>query len=260
MNEKTALIIPFRDRGLDIRRTANLSIVMQWWYVHGFDPKIVSDGGSDDAQFNRHKAYNRAVSGNPDADVFVFAEADMLIHPEQVIEAIRLATDQPGLVVPFTQYRYLADSTTDFIRDTCNSMESDALIDWWTLEAKHHNSIFDMRAESVMDDGKSIGAVNVVSRETLEKTGGFTEMTEGNWYDDNIIEESFAYLTGEKTRFVKGPAAHLYHLPGHSGEHLTEADKRATARNRDLLVRIRADIKMRRSGPVRRIMQYREGA
>lgn len=254
-----AVIIPFRDRGLDYRRAANLEIVMQWWYVHGFDPKIVSDGGSGDSQFNRHKAYNRAVSGNLDADVFVFAEADMLIHPEQIHHAVFLASVRMGLVVPFTQYRYLADSTTDFIRETCAGMTDRDLIDWWTLDANHHNSIFDMRAESTMDNGKSIGAVNVVSRRTLEVTGGFTEMTEGNWYDDNIIEESFTYLTKSPTRFVSGPAVHLYHLPGHSGDHLTDADKKSTARNRDLLVRIRADIKMKRSGPVRRIMQYREG-
>lgn len=236
------VVIPFRDRGLDPRRGANLEVVMAWWWAHGFTPTVVDDGLDGNAQFNRHRAYNRAVAVNPDADVFVFTEADMLIHPRQIATAVKLAARKPGLVVPFTQYRYLSDSMTDVIRDYFFRADRAALAEVWARESNDPGSVFGLRAESTMDNGRSIGAVNVVSRETLDKTGGFTEATSGNWYDDRIIEEGFAFLTGSKTAYVPGPAVHLYHLPGWKGDHLTDADKAATQHNRLLLQQMRHDI------------------
>lgn len=256
---KVEVIIPFRLReGADMRRAANLEVVQAWWYAHGFDPKIVSDGLEGDAQFNRHRAYNRAVSDNP-ADVYVFTEADMLIHPDQIYKACFDALKSPGLVVPFTQYRYLSDGRTNVLRDLyyeSGGPDMD-LAAWWGLPADHPASVFQWEPESTMDNGRSIGAVNVVSRNTLDLTGGFTEATSGNWYDDNIIEEAFAFLTGHTTRWVPGPAVHLYHLPGHKGAHLTVRDKQATEHNRYLLKRMRSDIASNRKDPIRNLMAYR---
>lgn len=255
---KAQVIIPFRLReGADPRRAANLEIVQAWWYTHGFDPKIVSDGLDGDAQFNRHRAYNRAVSGNPDTDCYIFAEADMLIHPEQINLGVRLALRQPGLVVPFTRYHYLSDEKTAYLREVYHDMDTASVAEWWGRASDHTTSVFMWEPESTMEDGKSIGAVNIVSAETLRITGGFTEATSGNWYDDNITEEGFAFLTGNKTSFVPGPAVHLYHLPGHKGDHLTEADRLATERNREVLVRLRRAIRQRNAGEVRRIMAVR---
>lgn len=260
---KTAVIIPFRLReGADPRRAANLDVVQAWWYAHGYDPQIVSDGLEGDAQFNRHRAYNRAVSGNPDADVFVFTEADMLIHPIQIQLGVRQARRRSGLVVPFTQYRYLSDESTGWVRERYLDDEPSVTSAWWALNPMHYESVFGMRPESTMSDGTSIGAVNIVSRETLEITGGFTESTDGNWYDDRIIDEAFAFLTGNKTKFVSGPAVHLYHLPGHKtpegNDHLTHEDMVATQRNRVLLGLMRRDIRMRRADRVRAMMQVRK--
>lgn len=241
---KIKVVIPWRLRdGGDMRRAANLEVVLAWWWAHDFEPVVQSDGLDGDAQFNRHRAYNRAVAAFPETDVFVFTEADMLIHPSQIMAAVRLAHRRVGLVVPFTEYRYLSDSVTAHIRDTYHDMDTKHLAEWWGLSVKDPRSIFDMRPESMMNSGKSIGAVNVVSRETLDLTGGFTEATSGNWYDDNIIEEGFAFLTGNGTQWVKGPAVHLYHLPGWKGDHLTDEDKRATQRNKDLLTAMRMDIR-----------------
>lgn len=255
---KVQVVIPFRLReGADPRRAANLDVVVAWWYAHGFEPQIVSDGLSGDAQFNRHRAYNRAVSGNPDAEVFVFTEADMLIHPRQIMDAVLRANHAPGLVVPFTQYRYLSDHSTSQIRDWYHDETPGAVAKWWGASVDSALSVFTTKPESVMDNGKSIGAVNVVSRKALEITGGFTEATRGNWYDDNIIEEGFAFLTGQHTRYVPGPAVHMYHLPGHRGEHLTDADREATALNKTLLKGMRRHINLGRTDLVRHLMDVR---
>lgn len=253
------VIIPFRDRGGDPRRAANLETVMSWWWAHGYMPTLVSDGLDGDAPFNRHRAYNRAVARFPKAEVFVFTEADMLIPPAQIEDAIKKARHSVGLVVPFTEYRYLADSTTDYVRNLFHGdkMTTAELAEWVALPAKNPNSLFEMRTESVMTDGKSIGAVNVVSRMTLEMTGGFTEATSGNWYDDNIIEEGFAFLSAP-TRWVKGPAVHMYHLPGWKGEHLTDVDRAATAANKRILRNMRVDIRAKNRDAVKRLLSYRE--
>lgn len=256
------VVIPFRDRGNDPRRGANLDVVLAWWWAWGYQTSVVSDGLTGDAPFNRHRAYNRAVSGNPDAEVFVFTEADMLIHPDQITQAVSLAAQRPGLVVPFREYRYLSDSTTGFLRDRFGDLPEEDLAEWIGLPVNDHRSIFEMNAEWTKVSGKSIGAVSVVSRTTLDITGGFTEATSGNWYDDNIIEEGFKFLTGSPTRWVKGPATHMYHLPGWTGDHLTEQDKIATANNKRILINMRTNIRMRDKKAVKHLLSYRspEGA
>ena len=216
---RAAIIIPFRDRGLDPRRSANLEAVQRWWKPSAWDVLVVSDGRTGDEQFNRSAAYNLGAQ-QTDADVLVYTESDMLLGFDQIAHAIELAATAPGLVVPFTQYRYLGEADSVQVRST---LQPDGF-----------------RPESVMDNGRSIGAVNVVSRETLDLIGGgYTERTEGNWYDDNIMHRAFDVCAGP-TRWVDGPAWHLFHLPGHKGDHLTEADRAATARNKALWQQVRA--------------------
>jgi hypothetical protein len=207
-----AVVIPFRDRGIDPLRKANLERVLDWWADSPWTPHVVSDGRGGDAQFNRSAAYNLAAA-QVDADVIVYTEADMLIPLDQVEQAVALAVDQPGLVVPFTEYLYLSDDASAWVR--------------------RGSSPSDHEPQRVKRAGKSIGAVNVVSRETLDLVGGYTERTDGNWYDDDIMRHAFDVCAGP-TRWVGGPAWHLYHLPGWRGDHLSAEDKAATKRNRAL--------------------------
>lgn len=250
------VVIPFRDRGTDLRRGANLEVVMAWWWAHGLDPVVVDDGLNGDAQFNRHRAYNRAVSRN-DADVYVFTEADMLIPPQQVLAAARMAARKPMLMVPFTQYRYLSDERTQQVRNRFSDWLPGELADWILREPHKPSSVFGMEAEEVVEGGKSIGAVNVISREALDITGGFTEATHGNWYDDRITEQGFAYLTGNQTQFVPGPVVHLYHLPGWKGDHLTDEDREATERNKRLYRNMIHNIQSGMREPVKALMETR---
>lgn len=255
------VVIPFRDRGIDPRRGANLEVVLAWWWAHDFEPVVQSDGLEGDAQFNRHRAYNRAVAAFPETDVFVFTEADMIIHPSQIMSAVRLANRRLGLVVPFTEYRYMSDHTTGLIRDGFHDLSPDSLAQWWGHPAHHPNSVFGFEPEFTMTNGESIGAVNVASKQTLDLTGGFTEATFGNWYDDNITEEGFAFLTGNRTQWISGPAVHMYHLPGHKGDHegdhLTDEDRQATEHNKALLDMMRQSIQRCDLNAVRGLMKTR---
>lgn len=199
-----AVIIGFRDRGADPRRQENLKYVVNWWGPLGAPVFVVDDGRTGGAQFNRSGAYNRGAA-RTDADILIYAEADMLIYYyPQIHEAIRLAREAPGLVVPFTQRRELTPEDTDLILQGAATVSG-------------------CEPASVQD--ANYGCINVLSRETLTAVGCWDEAMDGWAHDDCAMWLAFEKAVGP-TRFVDGPAYHLYHdtLTG-------DADKSATERN-----------------------------
>lgn len=206
-----AVIIPFRDRGKDPLRPANLKRVLLHWAAMGIEIHVVGDSRSGYESFNRSAAYNRGA-GYTDADVLVFSESDLIVDWLQIRQACDLAASAPGLVVPFSRFMAITEEDSQRIRDLA-------------LEP------CDARADQVRGDRQSIGAVNVVSRESLSLIGQYDESFEGAWYDDDAMCRAFGVCCGP-TRFIDGPGYHLYHLPGASGDHLTDADRAATERNK----------------------------
>lgn len=221
-----AFVVPFRDRGTDPLRQANLDYVVD--YLTGLDlgpVSVCSDGLDGDAQFNRSRAYNNGLA-LIDADVFTFCESDMIVSKHQLTEGISLADQAPGLVVPFISYYYISNADSMMIRNGTQ---------------QPHESV----PESVMDFGSSVGAVNTLSRGTIAAIGQWDEIFEGSWYDDRAMALAFTKCCGP-TRFINGVVRHLYHLPGWEGPHLTTGDKAATRRNRE-----RLRLYMRASTPAR---------
>ena len=210
---KAIIVIPFRDRGRDPLRPANLDRVLDWWADAPWPVHVVDDGREGDAQFNRSAAYNRGVeaANATGADVVIYTEADMLIPYPQIALAVDAAAETPGLVVPFTTYCYLSDFTSAQVRAGREVESTDPA--------------------AVMDGGQSMGPVNVVSMDSLAAVGCWDEGFEGNWYDDNAMDRAFELCCGVR-RHVPGPAWHLYHLPGWQGRHLTDEDRAATEANR----------------------------
>lgn len=210
-----AVIIPFRDRGKDSNRPANLVRVLEHWrdfrIAQGATVTVVNDGRCGYESFNRSAAYNRGASYT-DADVLVYSESDLLVDAEQILWACDQAASAPGLVVPFSRFMAMTEEDSQRIRDR-------------VLEP------CDARATQVRGDRQSIGAVNVVSRVSLSLIGQYDESFEGAWYDDDAMCRAFEVCCGP-TRFIDGPGYHLYHLPGASGDHLTAADRAATERNK----------------------------
>jgi len=208
---KVAFIIPFRDRGRDPRRPANLQRVLKHWDGYGEPVLVVDDGRGEDAQFNRSAAYNRAVA-QTDADVLVFTESDLIVPYDQIDRGIAEAISAPGLVVPFSKFLAITEEDSVAVRE-------------FRLDPAA------AQANQIRADYKSIGAVNIVSRESLNRIGQYDEGFEGAWYDDDAMELAFRVCCGP-TRFVDGPGFHLYHLSGGGGAHLTAEDKAATERNK----------------------------
>ena len=215
MPPRIAVIVPFRDRGIDSYRAQNLQRVIDHW--SGFDCQlyIVSDGREGDAQFNRSVAYNRGVEAVPAAEVFIFAESDLLVDYTQIEHAVARAVADPGLVIPFSWFMALGPLPSEQVR-------------------AHQVDPADCVAQPVRGHRGSIGAINVISRETYDLVGGYDEGFEGAWYDDDAMKIAFELCAGP-TRWVEGSAHHLYHLSGGRGSHLSREDRAATARNRSRL-------------------------
>ena len=205
-----AVIIPFRSRGNDPLREQNLARVVVEWRENGYDPIVVSDGRRGSDAFCRSAAYNQAVE-MLEADVYVFTESDLIIRPEAIEMAVDLAVKEPGLVIPFSEFRSLSEKDSRLIRNSVTD-PSNCL----TSVVRGYRG--------------SIGAINVVSRESYDLIGAYDEGFEGAWYDDDAMKIAFEICCGP-TRWVDGPAYHLYHLSGGRGGHLTDEERAATARN-----------------------------
>lgn len=213
---KAAIIIPFRDRGRDPLRQKNLDTVLKYWEDFGVPVYVVDDGRTGDAQFNRSAAYNIGSQLAAKADILIYTESDMLVPYEQMREAITLANEAPGLVVPLTDYTVLSERDSADVRSGYIKPE-------------------DCTPESVRGNGVSVGCVNVINQYTLELIGQWDEQFEGSWYDDTAMNIAFRIATKNPTRPVPGPGYHLYHLPGWTGDHLTNEDRAATERNKKRL-------------------------
>ena len=72
-----AIIIPFRDRGIDPLRVANLKRVLQHWDGLGITVHVVDDGRAGNAPFCRSAAYNHGAAITQ-ADILVYVEADVI--------------------------------------------------------------------------------------------------------------------------------------------------------------------------------------
>jgi len=216
---KNAFVVPFRDRGRDELRSANLKTIVAYLESLDLGPVyVVSDGREGDAAFCRHAAYNAggAQAFANGAETICFYESDMIVSREQLVEGIRMASESMGLVVPFTQYRYLSPEDSEKVRN--------GEIDPFTC-----------RPEYTMEDGESIGAINILSRESIEAVGQWDTVPDGNGFDDNMMERAFEVCCGQATRYITGPATHLFHRPAWYGlrrAEVTAEDKAATMRNK----------------------------
>jgi hypothetical protein len=216
-----AIIVGFRDRGVDPLRQANLERVLTHYGGH-FPVLVIGDGRSGDAQFNRHAAYNRGAA-QTDADVLVYIEADILIDPAQIRHGIDFAAHRAGQIIPFSFQHKLSEVDSRLVRGYLKD-PADCV-----PELTHHT------AETFWNHG----CATIINRTTLEMVGGWDEKFEGHGHDDTAMLIAFDRVTGYPPACIDGPAYHLYHLDFDPtltrGAHITAADVDAQQRNLDRL-------------------------
>jgi hypothetical protein len=165
-----AVLIPWRSTGCPYRDDAWARVEAQW-LGYGW-PLIVADDGGD--PFARGASVNLAAT-QIDADVYVIADADTLISPDQVEEAVELAVGAPGLVVAFDRYLYLRENG---------------------------------RVKFFMEH--TVSSCVAVSHRTWELAGGFDGRFRAWGYEDAAFEAACSTLAGP-TRWVHGDVRHIWH-------------------------------------------------
>lgn len=212
-----AIIIAFRDRGVDPLRQRNLDHVAEYWKGSGLPVHVVDDGREGDAHFCRSAAYNRGAAAT-DADVLCYIESDIILPYAQLHAAIDDAQHHVGLVVPLTVQRKLSEADSELVRAGADPVG-------FTPEVINETG----------KTGLNHGCAGVISRRTLAAVGQFDEVMEGHGHDDTAMLIAFDRTCGP-VRFVDGVAYHLYHLDFDptltKGDHITAAD--AAAQNRNL--------------------------
>lgn len=142
--------------------------------------------------FNRSRAYNHGMA-QVDADTYLWNEADAVLPLAQIEEAVRLANESPGNIIPFTERHELDPAQTRSVL---------------------HQGVdpFALRGNAaIFGDRFTIGQQGVTSRETIDLVGGKWDEGFSGWgYDDNAMHHIFATLAGPP-RWVEGKGMHLYH-------------------------------------------------
>ena len=211
-----AFVIPFRCRGNDPLRQANREFVEA--YVHDLDlgpVYVVSDGRQGMEPFNRHAAYNTGseLAFSRGATTVTYYEADMLVPKDQLVSAIKVAEQQVRLAIPYTARRELERRDSDAIR----------------VGRRHFTECSSGR---LMRKPRRSGAVNVLSKATLDTVGRWDSSMSGSWWDDRSMLRAFEVCTGREAEWIPGTSWTLYHLPGYEGAHLTPEDRAATRANK----------------------------
>lgn len=210
-----AFVVAFRDRGVDQYRKRNFDYVRA--YVESLDlgpVHIVDDGRTGTQPFCRHAAYNHGadIAFSAGATTITYYEADMIVPRQQLVDGIIAALETPRLVIPFN------------VRHEYNAAQSERIMDGEDPTS--------FRAPIIKRAPRRIGAVNIISQDTYWSVGSWDAQMAGSWWDDRAMGIAFNVCTGNPEKWIPGPSAHLYHLPGYAGKHLTDQDKAATAANR----------------------------
>jgi hypothetical protein len=179
-----SVIVPYRP--VDTHRARAWERVSCEW--EGFDVRTADDGGEP---FSRAASINLGVDGGRDAEVFVVADADILVDRRQVDAAVALAAHAPGLVIAFDRFAYLTKQGSDQIIDGYRG-SWEPFIEW-----------------SLQD---TVSSCVAFSRETWELSGGFDERFRAWGPEDVAFEVACATLAGP-TRRIPGTAWHLFHAP-----------------------------------------------
>lgn len=201
------VVIPWRDTGCEWRRRAYEHVTRHY---AAFDV-VATDAGGD--LFSRSDSLNEGARGS-DADVICALDADIIIPPAHLMAAAEMALDAPGMVLPFTEGRYLGPSAT--LRVTGGASP-------WLAEPRwrFHPDI----------NTPLVGGCNVLSRETFEAVGGWPTGFFG-WGNQDI---AFADMCEQVAplRRIEGPYVHLHHPK--TGEYVSDETKaRNAARLREV--------------------------
>lgn len=150
--------------------------------------RVVEGHHDGPGPFSRSAALNTAAELAGDWDVAVITDADSLVHPGQLLDAITLAGETQRLVIAHDR--------------------------WVNVSPDEHDAFLATRAVRWRDDREiypmTVSSMLAMPRSVWDTVGGFDERFIGYGYEDNAFAKTCRVLTGEPLRMV-GSVYHLSH-------------------------------------------------
>lgn len=192
---RVAVVLPFR-AGCPHRDAARSTVVRWWETITRGEWEIIE---ADDAgePFSRGGSINTGIA-RTDADIIVAADADLLIGRQQIIDAVQLAASAPGLVQPFSELHWYDETATKMLLTAPHVP--------WTGHCPRPT----YRWDADMPGTPLRGGLNVFSRQTWERAGGFLPTFAGWGHEDLAFWAQCSTLVAPPRR-ITGPAHHCYH-------------------------------------------------
>jgi hypothetical protein len=161
-----------------------------WWQWRFPDWPLV-EGHHVTGLFNRSAAINTAAELAGDWDVAVVIDADVIIHPPNVVEAVKQARGSGRMTMPFETRRDLNARGTQLVLSGYEG-------DW----KRYVRRTYEHQTSSVV----------VIPRRLWDDIGGFDEGFRGWGLEDTAFAIAAETLTGQPiARGIAGDAWHLYH-------------------------------------------------
>lgn len=186
-----AVLVPRRSDGG--RRDELWRFCRAWWEREHPTWEIIEGHHDDGGMFNRGAAVNAAAS-RTDADVLVIADGDIVIAPESVVAAVKVAAETGRAVLPYRRgdgYVPLTEQMTDRVLAGFDG-------NWTTGLSRGDRS------------PDHVSSCVVVPRSLWDRVGGFDERVEGWGPDDRIFHAKCRTLGGGVER-LDGQVFHLWH-------------------------------------------------
>lgn len=180
------LVIPWRDAGCEFRRRHFEALVE--FYSKTFTITI----GDNEGQFNRSAARNAGVAAAK-SDIVTVIDADNLIHPKAILNAITLAKHTDVMVKPFEWFGYLDDVSTVWVYEHGFDIVDGIEKTFQSPPQKNFN-----------------GGAYTISKANWDLIGGFDTNFTG-WGAEDDAFHIMCERTFGKARHVNGMAYHLFH-------------------------------------------------
>lgn len=196
---RTVICVPYG--GGDEYRIRNWKTVEDWYRTYHQWPIIVGDNHDD--PWNIARARNDAAAKAGEWDVAVFIDADTLVHPDTLAEAVATAYSRNLMVIAGNGKIYMDEASTQLFVDT--GLMFPTPTDW--PDTRHQPGVFDPK--SVYRDPCS--GVVAVPRDVWVKTGGYLHNTDPkDSYEDLVFWAMCEIFAGGMTR-TPGMQIHLWH-------------------------------------------------
>lgn len=189
---KTVVLVPYRPDGGHRDRLWNFT--KQWLQQHHPQWEI-HEGASPDGPFNRSAAVNLAARDAGDWQVAVIADADTIVPPRQLEQAVTTAATGGRLVAAFTNVVELAQGCAEQLLDT-----GDLSLNTLAFEQ--------IRTDAIATQSSALA----ISRALWDRIDGFDEKFVGWGGEDNAFWKA-AEIYGGTPQRVEGSAFHLWHEP-----------------------------------------------